>query len=53
MGCESFPYPMAMLTISPSSHSVYAVAPRLSDNPYYADHGFHPWLSNATAPQLS
>ncbi len=53
MGCESFPYPKAMLTIRASSFSGNAVALRLSDNPYDADHGFHLWLSNATAPQLT
>ena len=31
---------------------VNAVATRLSPNWYYMFHGFHPWLSNDTAPQL-
>jgi hypothetical protein len=52
MGRESFPYPKAMLTITACRFGANAVALRLSDNPYLADHGFHPWLSNATAPQL-
>ena len=52
MGCQSFPHPKAMLTIMPSSFGGNAVALRLSDNPHHADHGFHPWLSNATAPQF-
>ncbi len=49
MGSKLFPYPKAMLIIRFGAN---AVALRLSDNPYQADHGFHPWLSNSTAPQL-
>ncbi len=52
MGRESFPHPNASLIIGPSSFIGNAVAVRLLGNPFRADHGFYPWLSNATAPQL-
>ena len=50
------PHPNAMLIIRPSRFRGNAVASRLSNNLFKADHGFHrfhPWLSNATAPQLT
>ena len=52
MGRESRLHPNEMLIIWPSSFSGNAVALRLLGNPFHADHGFHPWLSNATASQL-
>jgi hypothetical protein len=52
MGRESWPHPIGMLIIWPSSFSVNAVALRLSGNAFHDYHGLHPWLSNATAPQL-
>ncbi len=51
MGRESWPHANGMMIIWPSSFN--AVALRLSSNSFEADHGLHPWLSNATAPQLS
>ena len=52
MGHELWPHANGMLIIRQSSFSGNAVALRLSGNKFYAHHGFHPWLSNATAPQL-
>ena len=53
MGRESWPYANGMLIIWQSSFRGNAVSLRLPSNNFYAYHGFYPWLSNATAPQLS
>ena len=52
MGRESWPHANGMWTSWQTNFSGNAVALQLSGNKFYADHGFHPWLSNATAPQL-